>query len=94
LLCECLKTDSVVPPHLSLRTVIAALLLVGFVQLLAAQTRDDWQAQVSKNVENQHLDVALAIVDQRLADASEDLKAHGWPWAIASLERPLVRRRS
>jgi tetratricopeptide (TPR) repeat protein len=66
------------PFQLSLRTIIAAVLLVGFVHLLAAQTRDDWQAQVSKNVENQHLDAALAIVDRRLADAPEDLEAHGW----------------
>ena len=65
-------------PGLSLRTVIAALLLVGFVHPLAAQTTDDWQPQVRKNVENRHIDAALTIVDQRLADAPEDLEAHGW----------------
>jgi tetratricopeptide (TPR) repeat protein len=54
------------------------LLLTGFVQFLAAQTADDWQAEVRKNVENQHVDAALAIVDQRLTDAPEDLEAHGW----------------
>jgi tetratricopeptide (TPR) repeat protein len=48
------------------------------VQFLAAQTADDWQAEVRKNVENQHVDAALAIVDQRLTDAPEDLEAHGW----------------
>jgi tetratricopeptide (TPR) repeat protein len=63
---------------LSLRTVVAALLLVGFVRLLAAQATDDWQPQVRKDVENQHIDAALAIVDQRLADAPEDLEAHSW----------------
>jgi tetratricopeptide (TPR) repeat protein len=54
------------------------LLLVSFVHLLAAQTTDDWQPQVRKNVENQHIDTALAIVDQRLADSPEDSEAHGW----------------
>ena len=66
------------PTKRSLRTVVAALLLTGFVQFLAAQTADDWQAEVRKNVENQHVDAALAIVDQRLTDAPEDLEAHGW----------------
>jgi len=65
-------------PGRPLRTIIAALLLLGFVHLLAAQTTDDWQPQVRKDVENQHIDAALAIVDQRLADAPEDLEAHGW----------------
>lgn len=65
-------------PKLSLRTVTAALLLVGFVHLLSAQTTDDWQAQVRSDVENQHIDAALAIVEQRLAAAAEDWEAHGW----------------
>ena len=65
-------------PGLSLRTAIAVLLLLGFVHLLAAQTIDDWQPQVRKDVENQRIDAALAIVDQRLVDAPEDLEAHGW----------------
>ena len=65
-------------PGLSLKTVIASLLLVGLAHLLGAQTTDDWQAQVRKDVEIQHIDSALAIVDQRLADVPEDLEAHGW----------------
>ena len=65
-------------PRRSLRTVLAALLLAGFVPLLAAQTTDDWQPQVRTAVESLHIDAALAIVDQRLADAPEDLEAHGW----------------
>jgi tetratricopeptide (TPR) repeat protein len=65
-------------PKLSLGVVIAALLLVGFANLLVAQTRDDWQTQVRQNVEDQNLDAALAIVDQRLAEAPEDLEARGW----------------
>jgi len=64
--------------QLSRRTVIVALLLIGFVHPLAAQTTDDWQTQVRKDVENQHIDAALAIVNQRLAVAPEDLEAHGW----------------
>jgi tetratricopeptide (TPR) repeat protein len=66
------------PIKRSLRSVIAALLLLGFVHLLAAQTTGDWQEQVRKDVESQRIDAALAIVDQRLADAPEDLEAHGW----------------
>jgi tetratricopeptide (TPR) repeat protein len=61
---------------LALRTAVAALLL-GSVHLLASQT-DDWQPQIRKDVENQHIDAALAVVDQRLADAPQDLEAHGW----------------
>jgi tetratricopeptide (TPR) repeat protein len=71
-------------PGRSLRTIIAALLLLGFVHLLAAQTNDDWQPQVRKDVENQHIDAALAIVDQRLADTPEDLEAHGWRGRLLS----------
>ena len=65
-------------PGFSVRTVIAALLLVGCVQLLVAQTINDWQAQIREDVEHQHIDAALAIVELRLADAPEDLEAHGW----------------
>ena len=71
-------------PGLSLRTAIAASLLVGFVHLLGAQTPGDWQEQVRKDVENQHIVAALAIVDQRLADAPEDLEAHGWRGRLLS----------
>jgi tetratricopeptide (TPR) repeat protein len=60
------------------------LVLIGSVHLLAAQTADDWQSQVRKDVENQYIDAALAIVDQRLADAPEDLEAHGWRGRLLS----------
>src|ERR1700683_395881 len=72
------------PNERLLRAVIGALLLVGFVQFLAAQTTGDWQEEVRTNVENQHVDAALAIVDQRLADAPEDLEAHGWRGRLLS----------
>ena len=65
-------------PGRSVKTVIAALLLVGFVHLLVAQPTDDWQSQVRRNVESQHIDAALVVVDHRLADAPEDWEAHGW----------------
>jgi tetratricopeptide (TPR) repeat protein len=65
-------------PGLSLKTVIVSLLLVGLVHLLGAQTTDDWQAQVRKDVEIQHIDAALAVADQRLGDTPEDWEAHGW----------------
>jgi tetratricopeptide (TPR) repeat protein len=72
------------PTKRSLRTFIAAFLLVGFVHLLAAQTTGDWQEQVRKDVENEHVDAALAVVDQRLADAPQDLEAHGWRGRLLS----------
>ena len=69
--------------ELARRTGIAVLLLLAFVQILAGQTVagqtvDDWQLRVRNDVENHHLDDALAIVEQRLANAPEDLEAHGW----------------
>jgi tetratricopeptide (TPR) repeat protein len=66
------------PLGLARRTAIAALLLLASVQLLAGQTINDWQLRVRNDVENQHIDAALAIVEQRLANAPEDLEAHGW----------------
>ena len=72
------------PLKRSLWTVIAAFLLIGFAQFLAAQTTGDWQERVRKNVENQHIDDALGIVDERLADAPEDLEAHGWRGRLLS----------
>jgi tetratricopeptide (TPR) repeat protein len=71
-------------PGLSLRTIIAVFLLVGFADLAFAQTLDDWPSQVRKAVESQHIDAALAIVDQRMANAPEDLEAHGWRGRLLS----------
>src|SRR3984957_10494084 len=71
------------PLRLTRRTGIAILLLLAFVQVLAGQTVagqtvDDWQVRVRSDVRNHHLDDALAVVEQRLANAPEDLEAHGW----------------
>jgi tetratricopeptide (TPR) repeat protein len=63
---------------LTRRTAVTVLLLLASIQLLAAQTIDEWQLRVRNEVENQHREVALTIVDQRLANAPEDLEAHGW----------------
>jgi tetratricopeptide (TPR) repeat protein len=62
----------------SLKAVTAALLLSGFVHLLAAQAPDDWTSRVRADVESHRIDAALAVVDQRLANAPEDWEAHGW----------------
>ena len=84
---------------LALRTAIAALMTLGSVYLLAAQATDDWQAQIRKDVEVQDIDAALGIVDRRLAEAPEDLEAHGWRgrllgwkgrWAEGEAEYKLV----
>jgi hypothetical protein len=53
------------------------MLLVS-VQFNAAQTIDEWQLRVRNEVENHHIEAALTIVEQRLANAPEDLEAHGW----------------
>jgi tetratricopeptide (TPR) repeat protein len=45
---------------------------------LLGQTGGDWQQRVQDEVKTQHLDSALAIVDQRLANAPQDFEAHGW----------------
>jgi len=63
---------------LTQRTAIAVMLLLVPVQLLAAQTTDDWQQRVRHEVDNQHIEVALTIIGQRLANAPEDMEAHGW----------------
>lgn len=63
---------------LAQRTAIAALLVLIFVQLLGGQTIDEWQLRVRNEVENQHIDAALSTVEQRLANAPEDLEARGW----------------
>ena len=64
--------------ELAQRAAIAALLVLIFVQLLGGQTIDEWQLRVRNAVENQHIDAALSIVEQRLANAPEDLEARGW----------------
>jgi len=42
------------------------------------QTSDDWQPRVRTEVQAQNLDAAFAVVEQRLAQAPDDLEAHGW----------------
>jgi tetratricopeptide (TPR) repeat protein len=64
--------------RLAQKTATASLLFLVIVQLLAGQTAGEWQTQVRNEVSNQHLDAALTIVEQRLANAPEDLEAHGW----------------
>ena len=65
-------------PGLIQRAAIAALLFLASAQLLAGQSSDEWQRQVRNEVESHHLDAALTIVEQRLANAPEDMEAHGW----------------
>jgi tetratricopeptide (TPR) repeat protein len=63
---------------LAQRTAFAGLLLLVSAQSLVGQAADEWQPRVRNEVENQHLDSALAIVEQRLSVAPEDMEAHGW----------------
>jgi tetratricopeptide (TPR) repeat protein len=79
---------------------IAILLFLTAVPA-AGQTSDDWQQRVRIEVEGQHLDAALTIVEQRLAKAPDDLEAHSWRgrllawkgrWAEGEAEYRLVLR--
>jgi tetratricopeptide (TPR) repeat protein len=58
-------------------SAIGALLLAA-ASPCVGQTGSEWQQQVQDEVKAQHLDAALAIVDQRLTNVPEDLEAHGW----------------
>jgi len=69
---------------LTQRTAITVLLFLVSAQLLTAQTIDEWQARVRDEVENQRIEVALTIVEHRLANAPEDLEAHGWRGRLLS----------
>jgi tetratricopeptide (TPR) repeat protein len=70
-------------PNALARNSITAITILGLLVLTVAppllgQTGGDWQQRVQDEVKTQHLDSALAIVDQRLADAPQDFEAHGW----------------
>ena len=59
-------------------TVCAAILFFLAAVPASGQTIEDWQQRVRIEVEGRHLDAALTIVEQRLAEAPDDLEAHGW----------------
>ena len=65
-------------PRQWLPAVCIAILFFLAVVPASGQTTEDWQQRVLIEVQGQHLDAALAIVEQRLAEASDDLEAHGW----------------
>jgi tetratricopeptide (TPR) repeat protein len=58
--------------------LIGALLVFVAASSLAQEPVGDWQHQLLNEVKAQHLDAAIAIADQRLADAPDDMEAHGW----------------
>jgi tetratricopeptide (TPR) repeat protein len=59
-----------------MRMIIPALALL-LAKPFSAQT-DDWQQRVQNEVQAQHLDTALDVIDQRLAAVPVDYEAHGW----------------
>jgi tetratricopeptide (TPR) repeat protein len=61
-----------------IQRITIGVLLVLIAGPLLGQTAGDWQQRVRNEVKDHHLDAATTIVDQRLADAPEDLEAHGW----------------
>ena len=61
-----------------IRASAIGALFVATASPFAAQTGREWQQQVQDEVKAQHLDAALTIVDERLANLPEDLEAHGW----------------
>jgi len=70
--------------HRNLRIVAIQTIALGALLVLIAptysngQTTAQWQQQVLEEVKAHKLDTALTIVEKRLADAPEDLEAHGW----------------
>jgi tetratricopeptide (TPR) repeat protein len=62
----------------AIRASLCGTLFLAVVSPFAGQTGSEWQQQVQDEVKAQHLDAALTIVDQRLANTPEDLEAHGW----------------
>ena len=61
-----------------IQRITIGVLLVLVAGPLLGQTAGDWQQRVRNEVKDHHLDAATTLVDQRLADAPEDLEAHGW----------------
>jgi tetratricopeptide (TPR) repeat protein len=60
--------------------------ILFFLSALPAsgQTIEDWQQRVRIEVQGQHTDTALAIVEERLAQVPDDLEAHGWRGRLLS----------
>jgi tetratricopeptide (TPR) repeat protein len=58
----------------------ACLAILFFVSTVPArgEASDDWEAHARVEVQARNIDGALAIVDRRLAQAPDDLEAHGW----------------
>lgn len=50
----------------------------------SGQAGDDWQQRVRNEVQEKHLDAALTITEQRLAEAPDDMEAHGWRGRLLS----------
>jgi tetratricopeptide (TPR) repeat protein len=61
-----------------IRASAIGALLVAAASPFVGQSGSEWQQQVQDEVRAQHLDAALTLVDQRLADAPNDLEGHGW----------------
>ncbi len=71
------KNPSYGPRERPLAVCIAILFFLASVPT-SGQAIDDWQQRVRIEVQGHHLDTALTIVEQRLAEAPDDLEAHGW----------------
>ena len=71
------KKPSYLPRQWLPAVCIAILFFLAAVPV-SGQTIEDWQRRVLIEVQGQHLDAALTIVEQRMAEAPDDLEAHGW----------------
>jgi len=60
-----------------MRSIFLVLTLMSVATPFYAQT-DDWQQRVQAEVQAQHLDSALDIVEKRLAAVPDDYEARGW----------------
>jgi tetratricopeptide (TPR) repeat protein len=60
-----------------LRAIAIGISLLAVASLTRGQ-EGDWQQQVQDEVRSEHMESALAIVEQRLVVAPNDWEAHGW----------------
>jgi tetratricopeptide (TPR) repeat protein len=72
------KKSSYVPTEWFHAVFIAILFCLAAASASGQTSADDWQQRVRTEVQAQHLDAALTMVEQRLAEAPDDLEAHGW----------------
>ena len=70
---RCPSPDAAAVAHLRVRLLVPVLLALTSLALA-----EDWQLRVRTCVQNKDLSAAIAIVEERLQNAPDDLEARGW----------------